>query len=282
MNACLLSWQKQIFQDFEILIRLDNPKKRNQFNKIQSSFSHNVNFKFYQNDKNLGIYQTQKRNIHCASGDFLLFQADDNLVNDDFLFEYSRIINETTKLPAILACSADIISIKEINDRVRNLNSNFPVYKTEHYTQAQIIALMPILKSALFAFDTVAIHRDRVKQHFNNQMKYSPAEDFTLIYNIIMNGGIVLISKKTCVFKIMKPNSYSKSNRSEMIRSTQLFLEEEIRPIGSISVGIAIGLNSSNIIRVILSSIFLIVAFPKAFTKLSRKVALKKIKEIIL
>lgn len=200
LKQCIDSVLNQSYQDFEYLICLDYPSRKEVIKLLQDYQQKDSRIKFFINDRNLGIPSSLNFLLSKAKGEYIFRQdADDYSDPKRFEKQLSYI-----KQHNIDICASGIIGI-DLNGKIlgyTDLNNNYN--NTEYISRF-------LRHYNIMAHSTWCVKNSVYKQ-LNGYRQLCPAEDYDFLCRAVNHGFTVGIINEHLVYYRSNPYGISSTN----------------------------------------------------------------------
>lgn len=131
---CLDSIKNQTYRDFEVIV-INDKSKDNSWNILNDYVAENLNidFKIVNNEVNLGLSKTRNKGMELATGDYILFMDNDDILGDEFSLQH--FIDKTENDPDIVLGKTRFL----LNDAPKESNYHKLKNKKETYRDKEIL-----------------------------------------------------------------------------------------------------------------------------------------------
>lgn len=220
--SVLESIKKQSYGHYEIIIYDDCSVDSTV--EIISTWINNSSLKvvFKKGNINKGSYFALKECIGLATGDYIIFTAQDNCFTQDRLFSLNNEIKQNRNLQLI---SSDVY----IGSYSEYLRKKATMLKGLAGCMIPNINSLLMLRSSIFRFDSITISRQKLKYFPINHL-YMPSEDFAFVMNIFSDLKIItdeyLHIKKPLVYIIKSDKSQSHAKSIEISDASIMIIKK--------------------------------------------------------
>lgn len=114
----------QSYENFELLLVNASPKQRKLQKAVRAYVDKDERIREIRLSENLGIALNTNAGIDEAKGDYVCFLDHDDMIEPNALFEYARVIDEST--PDVLYCDEDIMEVRKGKKKLMN-----PLFKPD-------------------------------------------------------------------------------------------------------------------------------------------------------
>lgn len=212
IKECINSILTQTFQEFEIIVILDNPQNNEIRTYIENINFHNKKIKFFINEENLGLPKTLNRAIEYCKGDYIArMDADDICLERRLEKQYSYMINN----PEI-----DLIgcNIKKIDESGKLIGENFSRPINHNYIEKFLKFGQPICHPTWFGKRDIFI-----KLRYNNLIG---VEDMDFLCRVVLNNYKLANLPEQLLKYRVRASSISKNNSLRQLIYTQYISKE--------------------------------------------------------
>ncbi len=138
LKKCLNSVLANDYQNLEILV-CDNASEDNTL-KIINSFN-DTRLKYLRNEKNIGPERNVLKLLQNASGEYIFFLTDDDLLNENAILETIKIINRYPYVGIILS------ALNILDDKTGKLLKDYTFYNSDNLFQPGKDALLAMFNA---------------------------------------------------------------------------------------------------------------------------------------
>jgi glycosyltransferase involved in cell wall biosynthesis len=232
LDACLESVIKQSYQDIEIIV-VDDGSKDNTLQIIKKYTEKDARIKVFQNEKNLGLVNNWNHCIDLATGEWIKFLFQDDILATDCI---EVMVNAISGNDKIITSGRRLILDESLDEETKAYSIN----ETLTFEGLGIISIMPIYISpqiiASFVVKNISTNfigeptvimfkKDIVQELGNFNPDLIQICDLEYFLRIACNYGVRYIPKPLTYFRVHK-GSASTSNVNE-----RLFAMINIDPI---------------------------------------------------
>lgn len=150
LKQCLNSALANDYQNLEVLV-CDNASEDNTF-QIINSFK-DARLKYFKNERNIGPERNILKLLENASGDYIFFLTDDDLLNKNAVLETVKIINKYSDVGVILS------ALNILDDKTGKLLKDYTFYKKDNLFRPGKDALLAMFNAG-HVFSRVTIKRE--------------------------------------------------------------------------------------------------------------------------
>ncbi len=197
----------QTYNDLELII-VDDCSNDNSVDVIKSFNDERI--KLFINKKNLGLAQTVKRGVECATGEWIVFLESDDLITPDNIEKKVQIIKKYSDLNLIFNDCEFFGDENKIKDFSIALKKTRVLLKNKNYPQNMFYNFY--LSNKIFTFSSVMAKReDLLKISYNPPI--DSLLDWWLWVQLAYIGNFYYIPEKLTKWRLHK-NSYIESSNN--------------------------------------------------------------------
>lgn len=196
----------QTYSDWELII-VDDCSTDNSVDVIKSFSDDRI--KLFINEKNLGLAQTVKRGVECATGDWIVFLESDDLITSDNIEKKVEIVKKYSDLNLIFNDCEFFGDENKVRDFSIALKKTRALLKKKNYPQNMFYNFY--LSNKIFTFSSVMAKREDLLK-----ISYTPPIDSLLDWwlwvQLAYIGKFYYISEKLTKWRLHTDSYIYKSN----------------------------------------------------------------------
>ena len=196
----------QTYSDWELII-VDDCSNDNSVDVIKSFSDDRI--KLFINEKNLGLAQTVKRGVECATGDWIVFLESDDLITSDNIEKKVEIVKKYSDLNLIFNDCEFFGDENKVRDFSIALKKTRALLKKKNYPQNMFYNFY--LSNKIFTFSSVMAKREDLLK-----ISYTPPIDSLLDWwlwvQLAYIGKFYYISEKLTKWRLHTDSYIYKSN----------------------------------------------------------------------
>lgn len=207
---------EQTYKNFELIIIVDNPNRRDILSTIERYQKLDSRIKIIKNEKNMGLVYSLNKGISISEGYYIArMDADDICIKDRFEKQVNYLNNNNDT--DLLITKAYFINEKgELIGESKSFKGKEQISKSLRYKNRLIHPTWMIRKSVL------------IDKKINMYKNIPYAEDYDLAYRLILNGFKIEQLDEYCLYYRVRDNGISKSNYYDTLKST-IFISKNIK-----------------------------------------------------